>query len=195
MHKLLATLVRRLARDVEVPPPKSAIKVAEQVRKLLSQALRLSDREDLFAGFASARASSKLRDEPELPLEPHESETADGPPRAPRPVSPDTPLDARKRGFGIIAVRPLDPKVRSMTVLEDGVRTVVINSRYPLFLERRGDIWYQLETAAREICKAAEPTSVAEYEKRVNDIVLTALQLRASRRRRPAGHQLRLVQG
>jgi hypothetical protein len=195
MHKLLATLVRRLARDVEVPPPNSAIKVAEQVRKLLSQALRLSDREDLFAGFASARASSKLRDEPELPLEPHESETADGPPRAPRPVSPDTPLDARKRGFGIIAVRPLDPKVRSMTVLEDGVRTVVINSRYPLFLERRGDIWYQLETAAREICKAAEPTSVAEYEKRVNDIVLTALQLRASRRRRPAGHQLRLVQG
>jgi hypothetical protein len=195
MHKLLATLVRRLARDVEVPPPNSAIKVAEQVRKLLSQALRLSNREDLFAGFASARASSKLRDEPELPLEAHESETTDGPPRAPRPVSPDTPLDARKRGFGIIAVRPLDPKVRSMTVLEDGVRTVVINSRYPLFLERRGDIWYQLETAAREICKAAEPTSVAEYEKRVNDIVLTALQLRASRRRRPAGRQLRLAQG
>jgi hypothetical protein len=195
MHKLLATLVRRLARDVEVPPPNSAIKVAEQVRKLLSQALRLSNREDLFAGFASARASSKLRDEPELPLEAHESETTDGPPRAPRPVSPDTPLDARKRGFGIIAVRPLDPKVRSMTVLEDGVRTVVINSRYPLFLERRGDMWYQLETAAREICKAAEPTSVAEYEKRVNDIVLTALQLRASRRRRPAGRQLRLAQG
>ena len=52
-----------------------------------------------------------------------------------------------------------------MTVLEDGVRTVVINNRYPLFLERRGDVWYQLETAAREICKAAEATSVAEYEK------------------------------
>jgi hypothetical protein len=76
-----------------------------------------------------------------------------------------------------------------MTVLEDGVRTVVINSRYPLFLERRGDVWYQLETAA-------EATSVAEYEKRVNDIVLTALQLRASRRRRRAdGRQLRLAQG
>ena len=82
-----------------------------------------------------------------------------------------------------------------MTVIEDGVRTVVINSRYPLFLERRGDVWYQLETAVREICKAAEASSVAEYEKRVNDIVLTALQLRASRRRRPAGRQLRLVQG
>jgi len=81
-----------------------------------------------------------------------------------------------------------------MTVLEDGVRTVVINSRYPLYLERRGDVWYQLETAAREICKAEEATSVAEYEKRVNDILLTALQLRARRRRKPAGRQLRFVQ-
>src|SRR5439155_14978818 len=113
----------------------------------------------------------------------------------PPPSTPDTPLEARKRGFGIIAIRRLDPRVRSITVLEDGVRTVVINSRYPLFLERRGDVWYQLETAAREICKAAESASVAEYEKRVNEIVLTALQVRASRRRRPAGRQLRLVQG
>jgi len=65
-----------------------------------------------------------------------------------------------------------------------------------LFIERRGDVWYQLETAAREICRAAESANVADYEKRVNDIVLTALQLRASRRRRrPAGRQLRLVEG
>lgn len=195
MHKLLASWVRRLARDVEVPPPSSAIKVAEQVRRLLSQALRLSDRQDLFAGFAPARPSAKSRQAPELPFEPREAETADHEPRTPPPSPPDTPLEARKRGFGIIAIRQLDPRVRSMTVLEDGVRTVVINSRYPLFLERRGDVWYQLETAAREICKSAEANSVAEYEKRVNDIVLAALQLRASRRRRPAGRQLRLMQG
>jgi len=198
MHKLLASWVRRLERDVEIPPPSSAIKVAEQVRRLLSQALRLSDRQDLFAGFAPARPSSKPRDVPELPFEAPRTEMADQEPLGPvpSPSTPDTPLEARKRGFGIIAIRQLDPRVRSMTVLEDGVRTVVINSRYPLFLERRGDVWYQLETAAREICKAAEATSVAEYEKRVNDIVLMALQLRASRRRPPAGgRQLRLVQG
>src|SRR5207302_11292929 len=197
MHKLLAWWVRRLERDVEVPPPSSAIKVAEQVRKLLSQALRLSDRQDLFAGFALARPSSKPRDATEFPFETPRIDTADQelPGPVPAPTTPDTPLEARKRGFGIIAIRPLDPRVRSMTVLENGVRTVVINSRYPLFIERRGDVWYQLETAAREICKAADATSVAEYEKRVNDIVLTALQLRASRRRRPAGRQLRLMQG
>lgn len=195
MHKLLASWVRRLERDVEVPPPSSAIKVAEQVRRLLSQALRLSDRQDLFAGFAPARPSSKSREAPELPLEPQQAETTDREPRMPSPSPPETAPEARRRGFGIIAIRPLDPRVRSMTVLEDGVRTVVINNRYPLFVERRGDVWYQLETAAREVCKAAEATNVAEYEKRVNDIVLTALQLRSSRRRRPAGRQLHLVEG
>ena len=195
-HKLLASWVRKLERDGEVPPPASAVKVAEQVRRLLSQALRLSDRQDLFAGFASARPSSEPSEVPELPIEPADALNRDHEPLAsiPSPSSASVPPDARKRGFGIIAVRPLDPRVRSMTVLEDGVRTVVINSRYPLFIERRGDVWYQLETAAREICKAAEAASVAEYEKRVNDIVLTALQLRTSRRRRPAGRQLRLVQ-
>jgi hypothetical protein len=79
-----------------------------------------------------------------------------------------------------------------MTVLEDGVRTVVINSRYPLFIQRHGDVWYQLETAAREIFKAEG--SVAEYEKRVSEIVLTALQLRSRRRRHPASRQMRLIE-
>jgi len=129
MHKLLASWVRRLERDVEVPPSSSAIKVAEQVRKLLSQALRLSDRQDLFAGFALARPSSKPRDVAELPFETPRTDTADQelPGPVPSPTTPDTPVEARKRGFGIIAIRPLDPRVRSMTVLEDGVRTVVIN--------------------------------------------------------------------
>lgn len=197
MHKLLASWVRRLERDVEIPPPSSAIKVAEQVRRLLSQALRLSDRQDLFAGFAPARPASIPSEVAELPLEMPKPVTTDHEPHAPisSPSSPDVPPEARRRGFGIIAIRSLDPRVRSMTVLEDGVRSVVINSRYPLFIERRGDVWYQLETAAREICKAADAASVVEYEKRVNDIVLAALQLRASRRRRPAGRQLRLIHG
>jgi len=196
MHKLLASWIRRLQREVEVPPPSSALRVAEQVRRLLSQALRLSERQDLFAGFAPTGPAAKPRDVDELPLEVQATTRAELEPRTriPSPSMSDAPPEARRRGFGIIAIRSLDPRVRSMTVLEDGVRTVVINSRYPLFVERRGDVWYQLETAAREICKAAEPSSVAEYEKRVNDIVLTALQLRASRRRRPSGRQLRLVE-
>lgn len=196
MHKLLAAWVRRLERAGDVPPPAGAVRVAEQVRRLLSQALRVSDGRDLFTGFAPARPSSKAREAPELPLDAPEPEGAEreGLAPVPPPSPAEAPPEARKRGFGIIAVRALDPRVRSMTVIEAGVRTVVINSRYPLFLERHGDVWYQLETAAREICKAVEAGSVGEYEKRVNDIVLTALQLRGSRRRRPPGRQLRLAE-
>ena len=57
-------------------------------------------------------------------------------------------------------------------------------------------MWYQLETAAREVCRAAEGTSVAEYERRVNEIVLTAAALKTRRKRRPPTptSQLRLIE-
>jgi hypothetical protein len=154
----------------------------------------MSERSDLFAGFATAPPTSQpRRTGEELPLEqPPSADKEPATPRVPRAATADTPPDGRTKGFGLIAVRALDPKVRSMTVLEDGVRTVVINSRYPLFIQRHGDIWYQLETAAREIFKAEG--SVAEYEKRVSEIVLTALQLRSRRRRHLASRQMRLIE-
>lgn len=194
MHKLLSPWVRKLELDHHAPPPAAAVKIAEQVRRLLSQALRLTERRDLFAGFAVARPTRKEQQGGEqLPLEdrPAENELK-APPRIPNPARAVTPQEGRSKGFGVIAVRALDPKIRSMTVLEDGVRTVVINSRYPLFVQRRGDVWYQLETAAREIFKGEG--SVAEYEKRVSEIVLTALQLRSRRRRPVAGRQIRLIE-
>jgi len=67
-------------------------------------------------------------------------------------------------------------------VIENEVSTVVINSRHPLFLKRGGDIWYQLETAAREVFKSIEGASASDYERRVNEVILLAFQLRARRR-------------
>src|SRR6202165_5953638 len=64
--------------------------------------------------------------------------------------------EQRRRGFGTVIVRPLDPTIRSQTVIEHDVTTVVINSRHPLFLKRSGDMWYQLETAAREVFKSLQ---------------------------------------
>ncbi|MGH7777752.1 MAG: ATP-binding protein [Candidatus Dormibacterales bacterium] len=196
MHRLLAPLARRLQREDEAPPPASAVKVAEQVRRLLGQALRLAEREDMFAGLGAAGSPRTRRPpaEAELPLEAvgHADEAEPEP--APPPLEP--PRAPARRGFGNIVIRSLDPSVRSTTLIEEGVRVVVINARYPLFQERHGDVWYQLETAAREICRAAEGSSVAEYERRVNEILLTAFQLRA-RRRRPRGRsgQMRLLSG
>ena len=93
-------------------------------------------------------------------------------------------------------VRPLDHSIRSQTVIEHEVTTVVINSRHPLFLKRGGDIWYQLETAAREVFKSIEGASVGDYERRVNEVVMLAFQLRARRREarsRKATTQLPLI--
>jgi hypothetical protein len=70
---------------------------------------------------------------------------------------------------------------------------VVINSNHPLFKERKGDTWYQLETATREICRDAEPADVAEFEQRVNQVLLTAFKLKSRPRwRARQGHQLPL---
>jgi hypothetical protein len=109
MRRVLAPLVRRLEREADAPPPASAAKVAEQVRRLLSQALRMSERADLFAGLAAAGASSRPPEhrDGELPLEAVPKETRDSSGR----VSPPAAASMRqvRRGFGTIVIRALDP--------------------------------------------------------------------------------------
>lgn len=192
LHRALEPLVRRLSRDTELPPPESALRVADQVRRLLAQALRLSDRADVFAGLATATTRHRKSDQEALPLEQPEARlTREEGVRVPPSSSGAA---GSRRGVGSIVIRALDPSVRSTTVLEGESRIVVINSRYPLFRERRGDFWYQLETAARELCKLIESASVGEYEQRVNEIVLAAASLKERRRRPlPKGRQLGLL--
>jgi Histidine kinase-, DNA gyrase B-, and HSP90-like ATPase len=196
MHRLLGPLVRRLLREDEAPPSAGALKVAEQVRKLLSQALRLADRPELFAGAETAPAvrPGDAGGQEDLPIE--QPPPAPPEPRAPRsPGPPASPGQTRRAGFGRIVLRPLERSRRSQTVVEDGVRLIVINTRHPLFIERKGDTWYQLETAAREVFALQEGASVAEYERQVNEVVMLAVDLRARRRRgaRPRTSQLKLV--
>ena len=58
----------------------------------------------------------------------------------------------------------------------------------PLYEVRKGDIWYQLETALREVCVAIPEATVPEFERRVNELMLVSLSLTERRRRarRPA---------
>jgi histidine kinase/DNA gyrase B/HSP90-like ATPase len=175
IHALLAPIAQRLAEDELAPPPASALKTAEQVRRLLSQVLKLAEREDVFSGLASAQSGVATR----VRANEHD---AVGTETVRAPARPPAENEAKRRGFGQVVVRPLDPSIRSQTVIEHEVTTVVINSRHPLFLKRSGDIWYQLETAAREVFKSIEGASVADFERRVNEVVLLAFQLRARRR-------------
>jgi len=190
LHRLLKPLVRKLSQQTESPPPPSAVKVAQQVRRLLSQALRWADRPELFLGTAPARNQVRPPTNGERSLREHLAEEKPTP--VPQPASEASP---RRTGFGDIVIRPLGPAIRSQTVIEDAVKVVVINSQHPLFRERRGDIWYQLETAASEICKSIEGVTVAEYERRVNEIMLLAFQLRGRRRKaRTGAAQLKILQ-
>jgi hypothetical protein len=175
MHTLLGPIAKRLAQDELAPPPASALKTAEQVRRLLSQVLRLAEREDMFRGLAAAHAQKTGRN--------RANRQHDGDPKSPpAPARLPAENEQKRRGFGHVVVRPLDPSIRSQTVIEREITTLVINSRHPLFLKRGGDIWYQLETAAREVFKSLEGATVAEYERRVNEVVLLAFELRARRR-------------
>ena len=189
MHALLMPIAKRLAEDELAPPPASALKTAEQVRRLLSQVLKLAEREEVFPGLAAAR--SQVAERPRV--NGHDAVKPDSvksPARLPGENEPS------RRGFGQVIVRPLDPAIRSQTVIEHQVTTVVINSRHPLFLKRGGDIWYQLETAAREVFKSMEGASPSDYERRVNEVILLAFQLRARRREarsRKAATQLPLI--
>jgi hypothetical protein len=189
IHALLAPIAKRLAQDELAPPPASALKTAEQVRRLLSQVLKLAEREEMFRGLAAARAEVTATTRTNT-----RNGTESATPRAPARLPAEN--EPKRRGFGHIVVRQLDPSIRSQTVIEHEVTTVVINSRHPLFLKRGGDIWCQLETAAREVFKSLEGASVGEYERRVNEIVLLAFQLRARRseaRLRKAATQLPLI--
>src|SRR3989442_7437098 len=176
MHALLAPIAKRLAEDELAPPPASALKTAEQVRRLLSQVLRLTEREEAFSGLAAARTQAAQAREPSTGRHAAQLESPPAPPRLP------TADEQKRRGFGQVVVRPLDPAIRSQTVIEREVTTAVINSRHPLFLKRGGDIWYQLETAAREVFKSFEGASIGEYDRRVNEGVFVAFQLWARRR-------------
>lgn len=201
LHDLLAPVVRRLMRDDQVPPPAAAVRAAEQARRLLSQALRLAQRPDLFPGDVSGGAAplESAEQAPTLPLTFEREAAPTSQPEAGRATGQGAPPPSRDRthgkrhGFGAIRIAALDPAIRSRLVVEDGTTWIVVNSRYPLFVARGGDVLYQVETAAREICRTIEGVTVAEYERRIEELLNTVFQLhRSRRRRRVADRQLKL---
>ncbi len=195
MHKLLAPVVRRLMREEAVSASPQALRTAEQVRRILARALRMLESGKLFESELGSGPGSDERgqltlesyaegppeDEGEAPDQAPDS-TAE--PSAP-PLRRGGPGRGSRTGVGEVVIRSLDPRLRSAMVVEDGVRRVVINSRYPLYEVRKGDLWYQLETALREVCVTIPEATVPEFERRVNELMLVSLGLAERRRRSP----------
>jgi hypothetical protein len=208
LHGLLAPVVRRLAREGGARIDPGALRTADQVRRILARALRLLESGKLFEselGTAGEGPDGQLtlaaatRDERTAKLEPADGADAgkeaagDVAGRPPRP--PTTAGKGAGRGVGEVVVRALDPRLRSAMVIEDGVRRIVINSRYPLYEVRRGDLWYQLETALREVCVTIPEATVPEFERKVNELMLVSLSLTSPRRRRRSRPVARQAKG
>jgi hypothetical protein len=203
LHQLLGPAVRRLSKEEVVATDPQAKRTAERVRRILARALRLLESGQLFespntGGKGDAEGDGQLTlqsvHEPQDFTQAPESGSEDGRPEAAgRSHEPPASIDAgrstggskARRGFGDIVIRPLDPRVRSAMVEEDGVLRVVINPRYPLYDVRRGDLWYQLETALREVCATLPEATIPEFERKVNELMLVSLAFTERRVRRP----------
>jgi hypothetical protein len=196
LNRLLAPAVRRLTRDVEVAPSANALRTADQVRRILARALRLLESGKLFeselGGAGGEGPGGQLTlDSPARLAKPEADDAVaddaeggkDGAPTAPRRGGSGP---GNRSGVGEVVIRSLDPRLRSAMVVEDGVRRVVINSRYPLYEVRKGDLWYQLETALREVCVTIPEATVPEFERKVSELMLVSLSLAERRKRRPA---------
>jgi hypothetical protein len=199
LHRLLRPVVRRLTREAETAPSPSAVRTAEQVRRILARALRLLESGKLFESETGASEGPDGQLTLDSPAHAPGEETAAGSAGGGLPTEPGDdelppePPNLRRAGgagkgggrgaIGEVVVRSLDPRLRSAMVVEDGVRRVVINSRYPLYEVRKGDLWYQLETALREVCVTIPEATVPEFERKVSELMLVSLSL-AERRRR-----------
>ncbi|MES2209845.1 MAG: ATP-binding protein [Chloroflexota bacterium] len=206
LHQLLAPIVRRLTREAEAAPSQSALRTADQVRRILARALRLLEAGRLFEsdlGAGDEGPDGQLTLDTPAHAPPPDAdvdvqggrgdEPADGAaepaPAEPLPVRHAGTGPGRRSGIGEVVIRALDQRLRSAMVVEDGVRRVIINSRYPLYEVRKGDLWYQLETALREVCVTIPEATVPEFERRVSELMLVSLSLadRRKRRRRSGG--------
>ena len=199
LHQLLAPAIRRLTREAGAAPSPGALKTADQVRRILARALRMLESGRLFEseiGVGSEEPGGQLTLDTPVhapPLAPPDAPgaadggTAEGeatPPQPPNPRRGGSGPGSRS-GVGEVVIRSLDPRLRSAMVVEDGVRRVIINSRYPLYEVRKGDLWYQLETALREVCVTIPEATVPEFERKVNELMLVSLSLAERRKRRP----------
>lgn len=220
LHRLLAPVVRRLTREAETAPSPGALRTADQVRRILARALRLLESGKLFESEVGVGAGTEgPGGQLTLDSPPHEAAEAgdaeadaegaadavdaqdatdeDATDREPPPVRRVGSGRGNRSGVGEVVIRALDPRLRSAMVVEDGVRRVVINSRYPLYEVRKGDLWYQLETALREVCVTIPEATVPEFERKVNELMLVSLSLAERRRRkrpsRPARTQPTLL--
>ena len=98
-------------------------------------------------------------------------------PRTPPPA--DAVGTLRRKGVEVDwDVRALDPHIRSAHAVESGRTEIIINSLYPLYRMRRGDLYYMVETGLLEQLRPTsdEEKSAEEYFEQVVEAVFLATE-------------------
>lgn len=99
--------------------------------------------------------------------------------RAPKtPPPPDAVGKLARRGLALDwDVRALDSRIRSARAMDNGRTEIVINSQYPLYRRRGGDLAYMIETGLLEQLKpgADQEMTVEEYHDQLGESLYLAL--------------------
>ncbi len=181
MHDEMEPFVRRLLKRREPGEPSDE----ERLRAMEAQDIAQRALEQIAAESAARGRGGRLagRKSPAAPQETSRTPTEGGSdehqerqPKTPPPAGAVGKLT--RRGVGLDwDVRSLDPSIRSARAPEGGRLEIVINSRYPLYRRRSGDLEYMLETGLLEQLKPGpdEEMTVDEYHEQLVDALSLAL--------------------
>lgn len=171
-----------LKRKDEAEPTDEERERAMEAKDLAHEALDRIAAETSSRGEGGARRGRKppSRGGGEGPTVCSPRESTSPTPRTPPP--PGAVGRLRRKGYAVEwDVRALDPRIRSATEEQDGRAEIVINSRYPLYRERAGDLPYMLETGLLEELKPSgeDERPVPEYLEEVWHALYEGLTSRA----------------
>jgi hypothetical protein len=176
LYEELDPLVKHLLRRREQGEPTEEERLrAMEARDVAQRALEALAAEAASAGRGGqnrGRKPPRLRD---MGGDTEQDRSSAGPSReAPQPRTPP-PANAvgklLRRGNRLEwDVRSLDPRIRSARTIESGRSEIIINNRYPLYRQRRGDLLYMVETGLLEELRLEEDGAerrVDEYHEQI----------------------------
>lgn len=180
MHEEMEPFVRRLLKRREPGEPSDEERLrAMEAHDIAQRALKQIAADSAAPGRGgrlAGRKSPAPQETSRTPTEGSSYEQRERQPKTPPPA--DAVGKLTRRGVGLDwDVRSLDPSIRSARALDGGRVEIVINSRFPLYRRRSGDLEYMLETGLLEQLKPGpdEELTVEEYHEQLVDALSLAL--------------------
>jgi hypothetical protein len=181
MHDLMQPYVDQLLRRKEVNEPSEeerlrAMEAKDIAHRALDKIAAEAERRGLGGEVAGRKPPEPRQKRLEEVLQPQATQRLTPQPKTPPP--PDAVGRLRRTGSAVDwDVRALDSKIRSATEQTDGRIEIVINSQFPVYKLRGGDMLYMVETGLLEELKPVndeDEKTVYEYVEQVADALYIA---------------------